>query len=236
MDEIILQHGTKRMSVDLEGAWITSLTDGDQTILYPRTSLQAPDGSTKQRGGCHVCLPNFGPGGESGLSQHGFGRTMTWVAIEQGDDTLRLRLNNCPNPYEEMVAELKYELTDKGCEMTLQVRNEGKEILVIAPAFHPYFNYKDQAAVRLNGQTIPFDILNDAQYEKRDDQTLQLDDNNVQVSSQRLPVWAVWTDGLGAYLCVEPTQSGNAFLTENKAGADCLLPGAEASYACWLSW
>ena len=60
---ITLHTGTTAATITTDGAYITSLTDEHGDVFYPLQQLTAPDGGRKTRGGCHVCLPNFGPGG-----------------------------------------------------------------------------------------------------------------------------------------------------------------------------
>ena len=72
---ITLHTGTTTATITTDGAYITSLADERGDVFYPLQQLATSDGARKTRGGCHVCLPNFGPGGASGLAQHGFGRS-----------------------------------------------------------------------------------------------------------------------------------------------------------------
>ena len=90
--DIELYNGDAKAIISTHGGYVTNLANDDGDILFPKRTLKAPDGSEKVRGGCHVCLPNFGPGGDTGLAQHGFGRTSEWVVASKSEAAVELTL------------------------------------------------------------------------------------------------------------------------------------------------
>lgn len=237
MSEVTLRHGKKYATIDTSGAWLTRLCDSDEAILYSQTYLQASDGSKKLRGGCHVCLPNFGPGGTSGLAQHGFGRTLEWDVDDESKSEVRLSLQNSHSVYADLKASLTYRLHDNGLTMTLLVENAGAENLSIAPAFHPYIALHDDTAPKLNGQLLQLADYGVAQYVEDMQQIVMTARRELTLTSTHLPLWAIWTDQLGPYVCVEPNHSGDSFDETATAGVpETLLAGRMQEYALSITW
>lgn len=230
---ITLHTGTTTATITTSGAYITSLTDEHGDVFYPLQQLTTPDGERKTRGGCHVCLPNFGPGGASGLAQHGFGRTSQWQVVEHTSNRVELMLRGS-GAYAGLESRLVYTVAEHQLAMQLTLVNIGEDELLMAPAFHPYFAY-DGVPV-LDGQPLA-DLTPLAETIFVDGVTRQLATGRrtITLQSEGLPRWAVWTDGLGSYLCVEPTHSGNSF-ADNPAHATVLVPGQTARYGVRVGW
>ncbi len=198
--------------VDPIGGWLTHFSDDNGAILYPKTMLKDESGDEKIRGGNHVCLPNFGPGGESDLAQHGFGRTATWEVLEAEQSQVRLTLEGGAAGYEGLISELHYTLRQDGISMRLIVMNVGNEPLAIAPAFHPYFALPEgEDTVLVNDETLTLSDLHEMKLVDGESRHLLAGHRNIHLESRNLPTWAHWTDELGKYVCVEPTMAGYAF-------------------------
>lgn len=198
--------------VDPNGGWLTHFSDDRGAILYPKTILRDPDDNEKIRGGSHVCLPNFGPGGDSDLTQHGFGRTTTWEVLEAEQSQVRLTLEGGTAGYEGLISELHYTLRQDGISMRLIVMNVGNESLAIAPAFHPYFALPDdEDTVLVNDEVFNLSDLHDMKLVDAESRHVLAGHRNIHLESRNLPRWAHWTDELGGYVCVEPTMAGYAF-------------------------
>jgi D-hexose-6-phosphate mutarotase len=230
--DIILTHNQFEARVSAEGAWLERLEAGSKEILFPRQMLALDDGSQKQRGGCHVCLPNFGPGGESGLPQHGFARDETWSVIAQTPASVQLELYGNGN-YQHMRAVLAYMLHDAGVDMSLVVSNEGSESFAVSPGFHPYFAANDPA-VNVQDQIYATSELSDAVFINGNVSELQLSSGAYRFATTNLAQWVLWTDRLGEYVCLEPTYAGSGF--EQGAQPDRavqVVPGQE--FACDFS-
>ena len=230
---ITLHTGTTTATITTDGAYITSLADEHGDVFYPLQQLTTPDGERKTRGGCHVCLPNFGPGGASGLAQHGFGRTSQWQVVEHTSNRVELMLRGS-GAYAGLESRLVYTVAEHQLAMQLTLVNVGEDELLVAPAFHPYFAY-DGVPV-LDGQPLA-DLTPLAETIFVDGSTRQLATGlrTITLQSEGLPRWAVWTDGLGSYFCVEPTHSGNSF-ADNPAHAATLVPGQMARYGVRVGW
>jgi galactose mutarotase-like enzyme len=236
MDVIELFSGTTRALIDPLGAWLTNLSDDNGDVLFPRRQLVAPDESAKTRGGCHVCLPNFGPGGDSGLPQHGFGRTRPWDVVERSDTGATLMLKGGAPGYELLETTLQFEVQESSLTMTLNVQNNGVSPLRVAPAFHPYFALtKNEEQVKVNEHVYILAELGGTEFEDGDSKNVITRNRHIQVTSRQLPMWAIWTDMLGDYVCVEPTHSGYAFM--HKPAPDQLLAaGKSAVYSLDIFW
>ncbi len=230
---ITLHTGTTAATITTSGAYITSLTDKHGDVFYPLQQLTTSDGERKTRGGCHVCLPNFGPGGASGLAQHGFGRTSQWQVVEHTSDRVELMLQGS-DAYAGLESRLVYTVAEHQLAMQLTLANVGEEELLVAPAFHPYFAY--DGTLVLDGQPLA-DLTPLADTIFVDGLTRQLATGRrtITLQSEGLPCWAVWTDELGPYLCVEPTHSGNSF-ADSPSRATVLVPGQTARYSVRVGW
>jgi len=233
--ELELFHDNTRARVDTLGAWLTNLSDGDGDILFPKRALTTIDGTMKQRGGCHICLPNFGPGGVSGLVQHGYGREMEWSVDDKTDDSVLLRLPQGAGDYEDLSAVLTYQLGARRLLQTLEVTNEGSKTLRVAPGFHPYFMTKD-GSVLLGNEPLELDHLNEAVFRAGDRWILELSGRRIILESTNLTTWALWTDQLAPYVCVEPTLAGFAFEQDQPTADELVSPGESKSYSVSFTW
>lgn len=230
-----LKVGATQATIDPQGAWIASLTDSEAPILFAQTNIALLDGGAKQRGGCHVCVPNFGPGGESGLAQHGFGRVLPWQVVASQPDGVLLELRGGAPGYEGLVSRLTYTLGDAILEMRLTLQNTGETPLAVAPAFHPYFALPVGTKRVTVGEQV-YDITKLAGTEFMYDTAhlaVQLGDRSLRLDSTNLPAWAVWTDQLGDYVCVEPTTAGNVFA---EGVPPQLAPRESRDYSLRIQW
>ena len=228
-------HKARQFSVDEAGAYVTELSDNlGHPILFPRVTL---DG--KLRGGCHMCYPYFGPDQAGVLPQHGFGRAVQWRVEVSADH----REVSCTYDATEdklfsgLHAQLLYRLgpTDDTFTATLTVTNCGDHPCPVTPGFHPYFMI-DPTDVRLNGAVI--DLANFAPFQSFPDRelmTLETMGRTVAVASSDMTHMVVWSDARDAYLCVEPTRSGNGF--DSLGGSPgVILPGETVRYTYTISW
>lgn len=210
--EIELVNGATKAIIDPLGGWMTNLADTNGDILFPRRKLNTPEGMAKNRGGCHVCVPNYGPGGESGQPQHGYGRLKEWTISDRMGDSVLLTLSRGEGDYVDMASEISYQLTEHALVMTLELTNNGQKTLEVAPAFHPYFALSTgEENVKVDGQTRALDDFLDAEFIAGETHTLETQTRSLTLCSEEFTKWALWTDRLGAYVCMEPTQNGFAF-------------------------
>jgi D-hexose-6-phosphate mutarotase len=238
--EIELFSGSAKAIIDPQGAWLTNLSDEYGDILYPKRTLKTPHGDVKVRGGCHVCLPNFGSGGASGLAQHGFGRSALWEIITQTGDTVQLELPPKDGEYEGLEAALLYTLTPRSLKVELKIKNSGTIDLRVAPAFHPYFAIdKGEKDVKVNHKRRELNELNEAEFVYTAGvATLKSTRRKMplKIESPELSVFALWTDQLGEYVCVEPTLAGFSFLQSKPAGNEIVAAAESRSFAMTISW
>lgn len=237
MDSIELWNGSTKALVSLDGAWLTNLSDDDGDILFPKRRLEAADGTKKDRGGCHVCLPNFGPGGDSELLQHGFGRTSLWTLDSQSIDTVTLTLDGGGVGYEQLSSTLTYTLESRSMRIELTVKNRGDHPLRVAPAFHPYFALRaNEGRVMIDGEPIDIQDLEDTLFLQGEKKQLQLERRTIRLASKNLSTWAAWTDRIGEYVCLEPTYAGNSFLLPTPDSDELLEPQNVRTYIAEISW
>ena len=222
----------KRFEVNPHGAYLMRLDDdnGDH-ILAPFDKLGPAE---KTRGGCHVCLPYFGPD-TSGRPQHGFGRDLEWRIEENGGTTTAYFESDVPG-WEDFQAQIDYVGGHQEFTMKLTVFNGGSEPRRVSPGFHPYFAVSD-ATVELDGQEVSVNEYGEAQYLEGPTHILKTSSRDLRLHSDELQTWAVWSDRLGDYFCVEPTFRGpsHAAGTEPLDG-EILAPGEERSYSFTISW
>ena len=223
-----------RAIIDLEGSWLTNLSDENGDVLFPRRNLTAPDGSKKLRGGNHVCMPNFGPGGDSGLDQHGFGRKSLWEITDKTDQSLLLTLKKGEGEYKDMAALMTHQMAEKMLLSTLEVTNNGSKDMAVAPGFHPYLMIgEDETSITVDGKKYELDELSEVVFIEGNEHVVETASATFTMRSDEMAVWGIWTDRLGPYVCVEPTVNGFAFVDGT---AEMLSPGQSRQYGFSMSW
>ncbi len=237
-DVIELWSGTTKALVSIDGAWLTNLSDDFGDVLYPKRMLKAPDGSSKQRGGCHVCLPNFGPGGLSDQAQHGFGRLSVWEVARQTQQSVTLELPHGDDEYADVSSQLTYTLEEQSITIELKVTNNGKEVARMSPGFHPYFSLVEgESQVMIDSLDIALSELADTEFYEGTSKKLKTQKRTLTLSSNELTTWAAWTDQMGGYACLEPTLAGYSFLDNDEAPQNELIaPGSDCLYEFLIQW
>lgn len=230
-----IRSGKTVAQIDPKGGYVVSLKNSKGDILFPRKIYTDSSGAKKVRGGSHVCMPNFGPVATGELPQHGYGRISHWRSVFEEPDEAFLVLDTGPEPYRHVRTELHYVAHANSFEMTLSVRNYGNTVVRFAPAFHPYFAVTDAEMPVLSGAKLHLDQLADTRYFDSMTHRLELGSQTLVLESSELQRWAVWTDLLDKYVCVEPTMAGYAFL-EEAADNQLIRPGVTRLYSFTLSW
>lgn len=222
--------------IDPKGAWLTNLSDTDGDVLFPRRTL-GDNGAKKLRGGSHVCMPNFGPGGSSGLDQHGFGRMLPWNIIDRTESSLLLSLDSGEGDYVDMAALMTYQLADRALLVTLELTNNSDDELRVAPGFHPYLLASVEGSVIVDDTTYKTDELGEVVFIEGNEHELVTSAGTFHMRSDELTQWALWTDRLGQYVCLEPTLAGFSFRDSAAPSAkEILPPGASCQYGFSLAW
>lgn len=222
--------------IDPKGGYVASLRDAKGFLLFPRKIFTDPNGAQKVRGGSHVCIPNFGPGGDSGLVQHGYGRISHWRPVFEEEDETFLVLDTGPDAYKKVRTELHYAVTQNSLEMAILAYNYGDTVVRFAPAFHPYFDISESSEVKLDGKVVDPKQYAEAQFIEGSRHTLEVNGRTLTLDSGELQTWAIWSDFKGKYLCVEPTLAGNSFAEGAATDAELIRAGVTRIYACTISW
>lgn len=237
MDTVELTSGQNKAVIQRDGAWLVSLADNKGDILFPRQMLTAHDGNPRARGGSHVCLPNFGPGGDTNLSQHGFGRTSSWKVTEQGKTSVTLELEGGAPGYDSLLSKLTYTLGEHSLTMSLSVTNRNDSVMRIAPGFHPYFALSaTDTEVTIDDTTYDPATLSTAVFVEGTHKTLTTKGRHIWLSSDNLSTWAIWSDKLGNYICVEPTFGGFTFIDSQPEEEELVRRGIRKTYKMTISW
>jgi D-hexose-6-phosphate mutarotase len=234
--EVEIQNGMTRAIIDSHGAWLTNLSDDDGDIFFPRRKLTTTDGLVKERGGCHVCVPNFGPGGTSEQPQHGFARVMDWEMTDKTESSVLFALKEGEGEYRDMTSIVAYQLGENRLVMTLELTNNGLADLRAAPAFHPYFALRDEEEIKIDEVSERLNDLNEVQFFKGNEHMIQTQGRHFAVVSDELTTWAKWTDRLGRYVCVEPSLGGFTFLNEVPSQDEILAPNESKTYTVSITW
>lgn len=225
---IELRSGDKKAIVDTKGGYLTNYADEQGDIIYPKRIITTEAGEQKTRGGCHVCMPNFGPGGTSGMDQHGYGRSADWNIGDSGDTHVTFTLPG-QGAYADLMAELTYRLSETSLTMELQLHNTGSAVLEVGPAFHPYFATGDHLVV--DGEAFDMDAYNDMVLSSdTPDKIINTNLRTIMLHSPDMPYWAQWSDRLAGYFCIEPSYGGFTFVEQNHRRLDMLQPGEQKTY------
>lgn len=216
------------ITVDRQGAILTEYKVDGGDILLPRQKI---DGA--MRGGSHVCVPNFGPGGKSDQPQHGYGRNVKWQFSLVNDNGIYLRYMQRHGDFAGLETILAYELFEFGLQTRLLCINHSEQDFHLAPGFHPYFNNQTgQSSFIFDGKE--YDARNLAEMKphraKGDITIVELAHRRLRIRACWLNNFALWTASPDKYICIEPTLAGNAYTNGNLAKQDRLLAGSEAEY------
>ncbi len=210
-DVIFLKRGGARATINPLGGWLERLSIDGNDVLFPKSTLENAAGERKVRGGCHICLPNFGPDATGNLSQHGFARESQWdVFGEHTSGHISLGLHVTEGEYSGLRALLNVRLTTSGMSLGLSIENQGQNVLSIAPAFHPYFVSHGKEG-DIDGTSYSMDSLEEAQILNGAPRLVILDGQQFALQATNLATWILWSDRLAGYVCIEPTQSGFSF-------------------------
>lgn len=217
---ITLKSKTTIAEIDTKGAFVISLVSSGRKILYPKSELKIDQNTTKTRGGMHVCLPNFGRSRDQRLVNHGFGRELEWEIVDKTSKSLELKLAGGNEEYLGLESIIRYELGEKYLKSSLTLSNVGTKGLPVAPGFHPYFSIAESdQTILLDGQRFKIDKTGDTKFVSSVDK-LKIGKFIYDFDVINLNKFAIWTDGLADYICVEPTENGDAFLQNSATTLD----------------
>lgn len=225
---IELRHGDRKAIVDTKGGYLTNYSDELGDIIYPKRVIAGTNGALKTRGGCHVCVPNFGPGGSSGLARHGYGWTSDWNIVESSDTHVAFKLQG-EGDYKDMLSQLQYTLSDDDLTINLTLQNSGTDVLTVGPGFQPYFATGDHLVIDgavTDMKAYATMVLADESSEK----IVSTNHRTTVLRSEDMPFWAQWSDRLADYFCIEPSFGGVTFGDGSKKRVGTLQPGDTKVY------
>lgn len=196
------------LQVNTNGAYIEKFTyDGDD-VFYPKFEREIK-GKKKTRGGSHSCLPSFGPSQINDLKDHGYGRDCEWEIKEIGEDTIELYLaGRCG--YEGVDSFIKYALGDDYLFAEIRMVNNSDKDQPVAPGFHPYF--KAGESFKVEGLDFGDFNLEDTYFLDASEVKFRAENFNIKITSDNFHKFAIWTDFLEDYRCVEPCYNGKSFI------------------------
>lgn len=222
------------MYVDNEGGYLDSLTDKGQNIIYPIEEIILEDGNKKIRGGIHPCIPNFGKDELKGLNSHGYGRDFKWELAGKGESYTALFLRGM-DEYARLDSYLNYEIKDNMLRMNLTFRNQDNKEILIAPGFHPYFQSKD-SYVKVDGKEFSKEELMNTVFINSDSLEFETDKYKFKYICKNVNTFAIWTDFLGDYICVEPTYNGPSFMNSWEENPYPLQSKEKLEFEAIVSW
>ncbi|WP_373741411.1 aldose epimerase [Neisseria sp.] len=236
MPATTLQNRRACVRIDTRGAYIDTLRLAGRDVFFPKTMLPV-NGTPKLRGGMHVCLPQFGMDADGVFDNHGFGRTLDWAITAQSQDAVRLLLDRPAQAgYAHSQWQLDYSLPDENrFSAVLTVRNLGGAPIRTTPGFHPYF-HAESSRFGFNGETYDAADLGKAAFVDAGRETrAAFDGEGIVFATDNLPVYALWSDRNGSYICAEPTAQGNAFLSPADE-TQFVPPQGEKTYGLEIRW
>jgi len=223
----LLKNGSLSIEVDPNGAYITSFKSGDRDLFFEKRQV-AYHNLEKPRGGCHVCLPQFGPSGQYKLRQHGYGRDEIWEVVYKNERYLKLNHLQEEGDWKGLDATLEYVLGGDSLECILSVKNTSKKGLKLAPGFHPYYQMREDDELIINGQAYPFDILEKTLYIDNV-RSFEINKQKYTIENENLNLFAIWTDLKDKYVCIEPSYRGDTFIEDR--GYMILKPREEKRFS-----
>lgn len=228
-----MESSKKQFEIDASGAYVRFLNDENGQPIFAPLTRRGPD--QKKRGGCHVCLPYFGADA-GGRPQHGFGRDLEWRIEEREDGSVSAFFDTDVPSWEGFRAQIDYLYSERSFTMRLKAFNGSNEARRVSPGFHPYFALQSNEFV-FDGNVFQANEFGEAEFVEGPAHTLRIDERELTLHSSELQTWALWSDRLGDYFCVEPTFRGPS----HEAGTEpldgeLLAPGEERYYRFTIQW
>lgn len=207
----IIRNNILKVVINTNGAFIDEFCFGEKNIFYPRFTVNI-DGLDRPRGGMHPCLPQFGTSEINDLMVHGYARDLAWKIIEEDQNSIILALDGHFG-YEGMNSLIEYSLDNNRFDVKLTLKNLSNNNLLVAPGFHPYFYYDNNFYI--DGVSLNDDDLRKTIFVKSNEINFRTGENEVKVLTNNFNVFAIWSDFIENYICIEPTFNGNSFAKIN---------------------
>lgn len=208
--KIELTNDKTKLIADTNGAYIEEFTYDGNDVFFPKFETEIA-GKKKTRGGSHPCLPSFGPSEINDLKDHGYGRDFDWEIVQKSDDKVILKLSGRCG-YEGMDSFISYDLCEKSLIAEIKMINNSSKDLPVAPGFHPYFRAGDDFEV--DGLDFGDFNLEDTYFLDASQVSFKAENFDVKITSENFQKFAIWTDFLDNYRCVEPCYNGKSFVKD----------------------
>ena len=196
------------LQVNTNGAYIENFTYDEKDVFYPKFQREI-NGKMKTRGGSHPCLPSFGPSEINDLKDHGYGRDKEWEIKEISDKKIDLYLAG-RSGYEGVDSFISYELGEDYLLAEIKMVNGSDKDLPVAPGFHPYFRAGED--FKVEGLDFGDFNLEDTYFLDASEVKFRAENFNIKITSDNFHKFAIWTDFLEDYRCVEPCYNGKSFV------------------------
>ena len=190
----IIRNDILKVVININGAFIDEFCFGEKNIFYPRFTVDI-DGIQKPRGGMHPCLPQFGVSEINKLMVHGYGRDLVWEIIEEDQNRIILALDGHFG-YEGMNSLIEYSLDKNKFDVKLTLKNTSNNNFFI------------------DGVDLNHDDLRKTIFVKSNEINFRTGENEVKILTDNFNVFAIWSDFIENYICIEPTFNGNSFTKE----------------------
>lgn len=208
--KIELTNDKTKLTADTNGAYIEEFTYGEKDVFFPKFETEI-GGKKKTRGGSHPCLPSFGPSEINDLKDHGYGRDNDWEIVEESPEKVILKLAGSSG-YEGMDSFISYDLGKKSLTSEIKMVNNSGKDLPVAPGFHPYFRAGED--FKVNGLDFGDFNLEDTYFLDAREVSFKAENFDVKITSENFHKFAIWTDFLDDYRCVEPCYNGKSFVKD----------------------
>lgn len=218
--KIELTNKKTKLIADTNGAYIDEFIYDGKDVFFPKFETEI-GGKKKIRGGSHPCLPSFGPSEINDLKDHGYGRDYDWEIIDQSPSKVVFYLKGKCG-YEGMDSFISYELGENYLIGEIKMVNNSEKELPLAPGFHPYFRAGDDFLV--DGLDFGDFDLKDTFFLDASAVSFKADNFRVKIINDNFHKFAIWTDFLDDYRCVEPCYNGKSFV---KGGEPYILKAGE---------
>lgn len=218
--------------INTNGGYVERLADNNKEIIYEEYKYISKEGKEKSRGGIFACVPNFGVDEITHENKHGYGREKDWGVIKKTSDSVVMELDG-EREYEKLKSYLSYRVLKNSLEADLILENNGEEILNVAPAFHPYF--KTYGQILIEDKIYSEKELASTVFINQSKMNFTNGDKEFSIETNNINTFALWTDNLDKYFCVEPTFNGTSFSDKiNKPYK--LKPGEKFEINMVISW
>lgn len=208
--QIELSNQKLNLIANTNGAYIEKFSCDGKDVFFPKFETEIK-GKKKVRGGSHPCLPSFGPSEINNLKDHGYGRDYEWEVAEKSSAKLVLKLaGKCG--YEGLDSFISYELVENKFLAVIEMVNNSDKDLPVAPGFHPYFRVGNDFEV--DGLDLGDFNLEDTYFLDASEVSFKGEAYKIKITSDNFHKFAIWTDFLDNYRCVEPCYNGKSFVKD----------------------